>query len=118
MDKYLQDQHIQLYEKDDLKTDIWIKNGQITVKKYDNRIGHQLFIFDNITLESIKKCFENRAITKKRSNISEILQKLKLSKYDAYEIIKKTHGISSADFFWFKFDDENIKYEDIILRNV
>ena len=118
MDRYLKDQHIQLYEMNELKTDIYIENGKINVKKYDNRLGHQLFMHDNITIESIKNCFELRAIPRNRMNINEILNRLSLKEYNAYDIIKATHGISTDDFFWFKFDDENIEYKDIAIRNV
>jgi len=118
MDKFLMDQHIQLFCENDLKTDIYIKNGNIEFKKYDNRLGYQLFIFDNITIQDIKNCFEIRAIPKNRTNINKILNNLGLKEYDIYDVIKATHGISPSDSFWFKFDDENIKYEDIKIGNV
>ena len=43
MDKYLKDQHIQLFKEDDLKADIYVKDGAFSIKKYDNRLGYQLF---------------------------------------------------------------------------
>ena len=118
MDKYLQDQHIQLYEKDDLKTDIWIKNGQITVKKYDNRIGHQLFLMDNITFEYIKNVFETRVFSKKRPDLKILLNQLGLNNYNVYDIVKKTHGFMTKDSFWLKFDDEQLQYEDVRFKCV
>lgn len=118
MEKYLKNQIIQLYKEDELKTEIVIKDGKITSKKYDNSLNGQLFLSDNITPLYLKSIFESRIFSKKRSDLPRLLNVLDIEKYDAYDIIKKTHGISSADRFWFKFDNENIKYDDVRIRNV
>ena len=118
MDKFLKDQHIQLFCEDDLKTDIYIKNGKVEVKKYDNSIFGQLFLMDEITLDSIKRIFETRIFSENRPDKQILLNNLNLDRYDVYDIVRKTHGSTHNDNFWFKFDDEYITYKDIKLGNV
>ena len=118
MDKYLKDQHIQLFKEDDLKADIYVKNGTFSIKKYDNRLGYQLFLANDIDAIYLKQIFETRIFSKKRPDKEELLNSLGLSEYDEYDIVKKTHGATHKDKFWFKFDDEKISYNDVRRYNV
>lgn len=115
----LEDQHIQVYDKENLVTDIWIENEQIKIKRYDNRIGHQLFLMpdtSNITKKEFLEIMELRAIPKTRDGIERILNYLGLEKYDLMKLLRKTHGVSGNDFLWLRFDNENICYNDVKVR--
>ena len=118
MDKYLKDQHIQLFEKDDLKADIYVKNGTFSIKKYDNRIGHQLFLANNMDVSYLKSIFETRVFSKKRPDKDKLLEKLNLKEYDVYDIVKATHGVMVDDRFWFKFDEEKTCFDDVRIKYV
>ena len=35
---------------------------------------------------------------------------------EVIEILKKTHGVSFDDFFWVKFNNENITWDEVRIR--
>lgn len=109
--------HLQLYSKDKLVTDIFCNDGEIKMIKYDNRIGYQWFIAEDWKLNEILDLLADRAIPPRRANIKEILASFGMEKYDAIELLKHTHGLSTDDYFWLKFDDEDLEYEDIKIRD-
>lgn len=47
----------------------------------------------------------------------EVLAYIGESEYNVYRLLRKTHGIDRDDFWWFKFDDEDITYEDVKVRD-
>ena len=108
--------HLQLFDKENLVADIYIENGVFKIEKYDKRIGHQLFLADNIDFNIFKDIISTRVFSDKRPDLKELLEQLGLKEYDLYDIIRKTHGLMFFDYLWFKFDDENINYNDIKIR--
>ena len=47
----------------------------------------------------------------------EMLESIGLKEYNVFEIFKKTHGVDVDDFVWFSFDDENITWDDVKVRD-
>lgn len=47
-----------------------------------------------------------------------LLESIGLEEFNIYEILRKTHGVSTNDFTWFKFDEYPVSlcYEDMCLR--
>ena len=116
----LEDQYIQVYDKENLVTDIWIENEQIKIKRYDNRIGHQLFLMPDLSVvdkDMFILIMKQRAISERRSDIKDILRQFNLNKYDLMKLLRKTHGITTDDYLWLRFDNENISYEKIKVRD-
>lgn len=60
-----------------------------------------------------------RVVPKERANIDEILEAFGMKEYDAYELVRKTHGVMCDDFWWFKFDDvpdDGKTWDDLNMR--
>ena len=66
----------------------------------DEQIGYRLFRFFNV-----------RSIATPRSDYEDILKATKCK--DSFELSFKGHGLSLSNHYWFKKEDENLKYEDI-----
>ena len=109
----------------DIKFDVMFKDekvASITVK--DNTV-HALTYTDIrykqpfnkiVSLEYIERFLEDRCIPRNRQNINELLVNLGLENYDVIEILKKTHGISFDDFWWIKFENEDLNWKDVKVR--
>lgn len=50
---------------------------------------------------------EGRCFPKSRANAKQLLRDAGIDFYDPMQIVKKTHGVMSDDFFWIRFDNED-----------
>ncbi len=57
------------------------------------------------------RCYEDG-----RGNLKEILDAAGLSSNNPFEWVKVCHGVTWEDYFWVKFDDEDICFEDVKIR--
>ncbi len=64
-------------------------------------------------IENLYWLFESRCISRERPDLKEFLEYYGLSQFDAYELCRKTHGRLTGDYFWLRFDNENVRFEDL-----
>lgn len=96
---------------------ISIQNGRLAkVEKYTNEYYNQPFKYEPVTLEFVLDFLQSRAIQPDKQNIVQILERLGLDHYNTLEILRKTHGVDFDDFYWIKFEGENISYDDVRVR--
>lgn len=67
------------------------------------------------TFESITAILKERVICEARCD-EFMLKSMGLDHYNVYDILRVTHGVDIDDFIWFKFDDEDITWEDVRVR--
>lgn len=60
---------------------------------------------------SLMKFFNGRTIANNRYDYEDILKATNTK--NSYELVFKGHGLSLIDHFWFKKENESLKYEDI-----
>ena len=60
---------------------------------------------------SLMKFFNGRAIANNRYDYEDILKAT--NSKNSFELVFKGHGLSLIDHFWFKKENESLKYEDI-----
>jgi len=72
---------------------------------------------ERITWKNLMSWMETRVVPRTRIGIEELLPKYGVKEYNPYAMCKKSHGISMADFIWIRFNDEDIKYADIKIRD-
>lgn len=92
------------------------KNRILGYKKHVLDCPKQPFWGDNITTERLYKFLKSRCYEDCRANLKEILDAHGLASNNAYEWNKLTHGVTYEDFFWIKYDDEDLKWEDVSIR--
>jgi hypothetical protein len=103
--------------KDELVAKIGIKDDKLEyAETYTDVTYKQPFLKRPITADYAETFLERRSIPRDRQDIQGILNRLGLNHYDTIEILKKTHGTNYDDFFWIKFDGENISWNDVKLR--
>lgn len=68
---------------------------------------------DHPTVEDVNRVFRLRAVPEYRVDIKDILREFKLPCYSAPALCRATHGRTGPDRIWFKYDDEDITYEEL-----
>ena len=106
----------EVYWKDEITARVYVKKHNVTVSRFTDNPGKQLFAQKKMTRFQLGKIFEMRCWEKGRPDIMEILKNIGLSEYNPYEIVKHTHGVSYNDFIWFRFPGEKLTSKDVLVR--
>lgn len=110
--------------KDDCVADVYTNNNNIVQKiiKYIPDSPKQPFWgeTENMSKQYLTEKFYNflkeRCYEDGRADLDEILELAGMKENNPYKWVKVSHGVTYEDFFWLKFDDEIIKWEDVRVR--
>lgn len=58
----------------------------------------------------------SRLPDRRRKDMDRILKNYGLTYFNPYDMCRKSHGRNMTDFVWIKYDDEELKFNDIRLR--
>lgn len=72
---------------------------------------------DNSSLEGIVLFLKSRCYEDGRSDLKKLLAQFDMTDNDPIEWCKKTHGINYSDFYWIKFNNEEITWDEVKLRD-
>lgn len=92
-----------------------IVNGKLIKNEVytDNIMEHP---FPNShTLMDILGILKNRVICKERFD-DDLKRMTGIKEYNVYDLLHNTHGVDIDDFTWFKFDGEDITWNDVRVR--
>ena len=106
----------EVYWKDEITARVYVKEKDVTVSRFTENPGKQLFAQKKMTRFQLGKILELRCWEKNRADIGEKLTHLGLKEYNPYEIVKRTHGVSYNDFIWFRFPGEKLTSKDVLVR--
>lgn len=99
----------------DIETDS--KHRVIAYKKLvPDSCRMQPFCGDNIHAKRLYDFLKDRCYDDKRSDLPDILAAHGMTTNDPYTWCRKTHGVTYEDFFWIKYDDEEIEWKDVRVR--
>lgn len=101
--------------KDRILTSVTIKDGVVSIEKFDNRVGFQPFVGGPVDLARIKDYFKSRCFNPARPDKNELLAGMGLTEYDPLRIVEYTHGRMFHDYTWIRFCDESLCWEDVAL---
>lgn len=115
-EKILPDFSFEVFWKDELTASVRVKGADVKVTRFTDHPLRQLFAAEKISRYQLNHILELRCFEKGRSDIEQILQRLGLTDYDPYEIVKQTHGVSYNDYIWLRFPGENLTARDVLVR--
>ncbi len=92
------------------------RKSEVKIKKYDVRPMIQIFQRGKIDRERIYEFIKSRCMEEGRGDIEEILEELGLEEYDPWKMVQITHGVDWDDFYWIRFEGENLTWEDVRVR--
>lgn len=88
-------------------------NKVIDFKKFVPDGPMQPFWGNNITTERFYDFLHDRCYEDGYLGLKDVLHNAGLSSNNPYLWNRRTHGVSFEDFFWIRYDDENIKWDDV-----
>ena len=59
---------------------------------------------------------KSRCPERDRGDINEILSAMGLREYDPWKIVRITHGVDWDDFYWIRFENEDLTWKDVRVR--
>ena len=115
-DLFNQKENFSVYWDNEKTADVQILENKALIKRYSNNPVKQIFAKDEIPLFELGEILTWRCWDKNRENIEKYLFKLGLTEFDPYKICRKTHGVMFQDKIWFKYEGENLTWEDVKCR--
>lgn len=112
---------IMCFWNDELVAFLRVTNNKAKIQRFSKHPVKQIFFDDEMDVYRLSTVLESRCWQRDCRNIDRYLEKLDVKYYDPLEIVKKTHGVSYNDFFWFRFNGEELTWKDVAparLRNV
>lgn len=114
---FMEDTTFEVLYKDTVTAKVEIRGNKTHIKRFDKCPIHCLFPTEEMDTYGALEILEGRCFPRNRDNLEELLHKLGLKTYHPLDIIRKTHGLMRNDFVWIRFQGENLKYDDIKIRN-
>ena len=74
---------------------------------------NQPFCAGRLDLMRFYRFLKDRCYEDTRGDLPEILREAGLTSNDPWKWVRITHGVSWHDHIWIKFDDEDLKWEDV-----
>lgn len=112
-DLFNQKEDFSVYWDNEKTADVQIMENKALIKRYSNNPVKQIFAKDEIPLFELGEILTWRCWDKKRENIEKYLFKLGLTEFNPYKICRKTHGVMFQDKIWFKYEGENLTWDDV-----
>lgn len=106
---------IEYFCKDKLLAIINVDYGtdKVTVQNFTDFFYYKPFGNLEPNLDTLEMFLEEHVISKSRVDLNDYLKSLGLDFYDAEQIARRTHGITTDNFFWLRFDDEPLTWEEV-----
>ena len=92
------------------------KHKIISYKKHIPDKPGQVFWGDNINSVRVYEFLKSRCYEDGRADLKDILSYHGLDGNNPYEWCRLTHGVTYEDFYWIRYDDEDIEWKDVRIR--
>ena len=106
----------EVFWKNELSARVSVRKNKVHVSRYIIHPVRQIFHADEITRNQLMEALKLRCLEEGRPDINEWLKYRGLSSYNPLEIVRKTHGVSYNDYIWIRFPGENLRAEDVLVR--
>lgn len=97
--------------------DWYIESQTVNCAEYQDNIAYQCFGKMKHNVDNLMIVFESRCFDRNRYDIKEILEYLGLLEYSPYHICLKTHGVSTQDYMWIRWQGESVTWNDVRIRD-
>lgn len=106
---------------DDVMTHLWVDWDAKTLR-IENHMESRLHLpfgkFLNPSWEQFERFLSSRVFPRNRRNAKVLLDLLDLDVYDPMAICRKTHGTTSSDHMWLRFNGEELTFSDVSTRDL
>ena len=77
----------------------------------------QPFGGNKLDIERVYNFLKERCYEDGYADLKNVLAKFDMESNNPWEWNRKTHGVTWEDYFWVKFEDEELVWEDVKWRN-
>ena len=100
-------------------TDVTLSNDhkEITYTLFMPAGCNQPFCAGRLDLERFYRFLKDRCYEDNRGDLPEILEEAGMSSNNPWEWVRLTHGVTWHDHIWIRFDEEEISWEEVKLRD-
>lgn len=88
----------------------------VRIKKLMPDSLYQPFGGDKLDLERVYLFLKSRCYEDGRADLKQILAEAGMTENNPWKWVKITHGVMYDDFFWIRFENETITWEDVRVR--
>lgn len=74
------------------------------------------FLNNTVDRRRVYEFIKSRCVEENRADIKAILSEMKLAEYNPWKMVQITHGVDWDDFYWIRFEGEDIRWEDVRVR--
>ncbi|MBQ9278218.1 MAG: hypothetical protein IJ224_06245 [Lachnospiraceae bacterium] len=115
MDDFLKNTECDVMWKDEITGHISIHDGVVSYKAFtDNKF--KILFAECANKLTIITTMQERVLPPCRCD-EKMLKHLGLTEYNAYKILRQTHGVDVDDFKWLRFDGESLTWNDVKVRD-
>ncbi|MCF0186952.1 MAG: hypothetical protein HUJ98_10750 [Bacteroidaceae bacterium] len=104
------------YWKNQITARVYVRPTEVLVTRITSGPFRQLFFANKMTNAQLMQVLELRCWDRNRADINLLLNRMGLTEYNPLEIVKRTHGTTVNDFFWFRFQGEKLTAKDVLKR--
>lgn len=90
---------------------------EVSIKKIMPDGMKQVFNGSKLDLERVYSFLKERCFEDGYTDLENVLAKVGMTSNNPWEWNRKTHGVTWEDYFWVKFEGENIVWEDVKWRD-
>lgn len=104
--------------KNEPVTEIYLSDDKkiVRIKKLIPDGIKQPFSGEKLGLERIYNFLKSRCYEDGREDLPEILKQVGLATNNPWKWCRITHGVTYDDYFWIKYENEDICWEDVRVR--
>ena len=101
--------------KDSLLSSVTVDlvNNDVKVINYTDDVMRQFMGVCAPTVNNVMKFLEMRCFPRTRYDCKELLKTIGLQEYNPLDIVRITHGRMVNDFFWIRFQGEDLSWCDL-----
>lgn len=114
----LEDYIFEVYWKNEISSRVSVRGSKVRINRIIRHPVRQIFPVSEITRNKLNEILELRCFDRHRPDAGKKLEALGLTAYRPIDIIRKTHGVSYNDYIWFRFMGEDIRAEDVLVREI
>lgn len=90
---------------------------EVSIKKIMPDGMKQVFNGNKLDLERVYSFLKDRCFEDGYTDLENVLAKVGMISNNPWEWNRKTHGVTWEDYFWVKFEGEDIVWEDVKWRD-
>lgn len=93
------------------------EDGVVTIQRYTDNPLKQVFPRKHTTIMEVYNFMKSRCYEDGRADLKQILAQAGMESNNPWEWCKLTHGVTFEDFYWIRYEGEDISWDDLAMHH-